>query len=257
MFRDFINLDESLRFAYSVSSSTLQSMIDQVPESHFKVPIEELQQLAKNSGSFSLELLRNNFWVMCEKIQGVYGIDNIHEAPKIEVKDIVKGVMTDDMFYRGISVNAARLAYILRPYPEHKAEMHRLLRKLITKLDEIMDLPLIDQKGKPDWRGANLLLRVYTLIDNRLHGGVVQRVEQKNLNLSIDRTIEGPRGIHDIDTRIKDIEQQLRGGAEQGEDRPAKVTAREVVVVGSEVEDAELSSTSVRNEALLLEQRIF
>lgn len=130
------------------------------------------------------------------------------------------------------------LAYIVYPPTDYMHFMKNMLYKGQQRMKEIMSASAIsevtetDKEGKEvkkqvvDMKLANLQLKTFALIDNRVKGAIVQRVkvEQKNLNVNVtpSQVIDAtPTTIIDIDKQLNQIDRELSKNEEIMKNRRA------------------------------------
>lgn len=96
---------------------------------------------------------------------------------RMAISNIIRGVMFYDNFYRYFCKLGPRLAWLLVPPRDYTLTMQAILNKGLTRLDEIMSMKMVDDKGKPDHRIITQILRVFQIVDNRTKGSIIQRVQ--------------------------------------------------------------------------------
>lgn len=124
-------------------------------------------------------------------------------------------------YYKNVILKNPRLlAYIVYPPTDYMSFMRNMLYKGQQRMRDIMKVSAVqhvehkDEKGKVthtetkvDMKLANLQLKTFALLDNRVKGAIVQRVkvEQKNLNVNFD----GSKMIDAIPTSVIDIDKEI------------------------------------------------
>lgn len=95
---------------------------------------------------------------------------SLSDGQKIKLTNLVQGVCTYTHAYEAIIRRPERLAWLLRPihsfYDEGNARL--LGYELLEKMREIIRLPIVDHKGRPNTRNANLVFRAWTLVAEHL-----------------------------------------------------------------------------------------
>ena len=132
-----------------------------------------------------------------------------------------------------------KLAYIIRPPVNYAASMRVLLNQGIEKLHEIMTLPVTDVDGKPNAAIISQILKAYNLIDLRVKGAIVQKmqIQQQNMNYNADVTqIGNPRDAQIIQQlssmSMEELESMERKMARL--EKTIQVEAKSEVAVGEE-----------------------
>jgi hypothetical protein len=123
-----------------------------------------------------------------------------------------------EYYYRHVILKKPRiLAYVLYPPTDYISFMKNMLYKGQQRMKEIMQVSAVSQEEgetKVDMKLATLQLKTFALLDNRIKGAIVQRVqvEQKNLNVNVDasKMIEAsPTSVIDIDRELKELDKQI------------------------------------------------
>ncbi len=146
-----------------------------------------------------IELLRGSFW------------EEYYEAQRdnrvMKVSNVYKNITTKANWYKICAVHS-KLAYVTCPIVAMESHITTILRTTgVDKIKEIMNQPLVDDNGKFDVNLARLQVQLYKQLDERLHGGIVQKVEQKSLNINVNK--EEIVSREDLENKIKQIDEQL------------------------------------------------
>lgn len=106
-----------------------------------------------------------------------------------------------------------KLCFILTVPADYMMSMKALHYLGVARLSEIMKFPLTNKEGKPNLTTADRVMKAFELIDNRVKGLAVQRmqVEQKSVSYNItknaDEVIETPK---DLERAILEIERKIK-----------------------------------------------
>lgn len=133
---------------------------------------------------------------------------------KIDMARVYGGLCTRDNFLKTVC-RPNNMAWVLTPVSSYKVSMEEALEHSIAQMRKMLDCPLYKADGQLDTQAANVVLRVFTLLDQRVHGSIVQKVETKSLSVQkhIHQKVEpGPGGQApqiDIDEKLKALETQV------------------------------------------------
>ena len=129
----------------------------------------------------------------------------VRTKTKIMPSAIWQGICSGQHFYRLIE-NPLKLAWIIQPVTEYKRSMETLLAKAIERVDEILHLPLYNDKGRPDAKIAAVVLAAAKQVEDRVKGMAVQRIHEKS-----ERTLisDVPMNLNELDSKIKILEAEL------------------------------------------------
>jgi hypothetical protein len=122
----------------------------------------------------------------------------------------LRGICTMGYFRARVLADPGRIVFLCTPPPLYENEVRRLHQKGLSQLQQILDLPLLLPDGSPDAKIADVKRRIYESLDLRLKGAIVQRIDQRNINVDIksDGSIlhaERP----DEDKSMEELEKEL------------------------------------------------
>jgi hypothetical protein len=190
--------------------SLLNFVADAVREAVLRLPEEYLimteNQLKKEAKPTRTDYaLRVSFWREFDKIfwrDGKRKIVSLH---------VYAGICTDTYFYDRFLKNPRKVAWLVRPQQTYAKEMEAILARVTERLWEIVDIPIRDRKGNVSSRNADILLRAAQMIENRVKGMAIQRIEEKSLRLNVTAK-PGPQTIETVEAmeaKIRVLEAEL------------------------------------------------
>ena len=173
---------------------------------------ETLSERASASRRFKTDqALRHSFWLEYELAH--------QEKRMMQGKNIYSGIVQPFMFCEIIR-DARRLAWIIHPPGNYVAEINALLMRAVRKYDEILDIPIMKQicrcyyrcrckkdedgvkicacenkcKCPPtyDTKAADVAIKVAQQIELRTRGSIPQVINQKTLNVNLNRNQQLP-----------------------------------------------------------------
>jgi hypothetical protein len=112
---------------------------------------------------------------------------------KMRAITIVRGASTTvEVFERHYANKPEVLAYFFTAPSSYIGTMKQILNEGQQRLLDIMRLPLQDENGKINTSVMNAVLKTFQLVDLRLKGSVVQRlqVDQRTFNANVDLSPE-------------------------------------------------------------------
>lgn len=189
---------------YSIYSmlnpGTRDKMLGNVDRNLLGMDEDELRTIVKPSPN--LNKLRLAFWFEYDTA--------IRSGRRMDIKRVYSGIVSMESWNKEYC-KSKRLAWILTPVSSYQTSMEEALEFSIAQMRKMLDAPLFKDDGRLDTAAANTVLRVFSLLDQRVHGSIVQKLETKSLvinkQLKTESGEQGP-GI-DIDTQLKIIESQL------------------------------------------------
>jgi hypothetical protein len=81
-----------------------------------------------------------------------------------------------------------KILFMITQPSSYSSSMRRILDIGVKRLHEIMELPILLKNGSPDNKAIAQILKAFQLVDSRVKGSVVQRmqVDQRTLNINAD-----------------------------------------------------------------------
>jgi len=185
-------------------------MIDPRWMSHREETVAKNADLTERDENFRLA-----FWTEYNTSKDLGKPFSIHRA--------MAGVCSPYYYHHTILKSPRKMAYIVYPPTDYMNFMKNMLYKGQQRMKEIMSASAVkevkDESGKVtgtevDMKLANLQLKTFALIDNRVKGAIVQRVkvEQKNLNVNVTpgQVIDAtPTTLIDIDKQLNQIDREI------------------------------------------------
>jgi hypothetical protein len=105
----------------------------------------------------------------------------------IRVKQMFAGVCTEGAFYKLIE-NPIRLAFILLAPTDYIVTLKEAHEAGLDKLRELLSAKVVDEEGYMNPKAADMVIKAFALIDARLKGAIVQRVDQRVLTAQVAGT---------------------------------------------------------------------
>ena len=104
-------------------------------------------------------------------------------------KECVLGEVTPEIWRKVYLRNYRKLLFVLHQPSSYATSMRRLLDIGIDRLYEIMDMPII-RNGLPDHKAVANILKAFQLVDLRVKGAVVQRLQIDQRSLNVNQNID-------------------------------------------------------------------
>lgn len=121
---------------------------------------------------------------------------------RMRLESVLSGICNNTTWEKIYACNDKKLLWVLTPPKSYVQSMNYILHLGTERLSEIMSLPIRDEEGNVDHKAASLILKAFEMVDMRVKGGIIQKmqVEQKNLNVHVSAPsdLEAIRGIDDI-----------------------------------------------------------
>jgi hypothetical protein len=129
---------------------------------------------------------------------------------RMRMEAVYARVCAKDVFYDRVA-NPLALAYICKPPQDYLYQMRSLLNLGLERFAEVLQLPL-EHEGRVDTRLIAEIVKIVTIVDNRVKGAVTQKFQidstSKSVNLNVD--YEAPKTHQDIQKELKDIEKEIK-----------------------------------------------
>lgn len=151
--------------------------------------------------------LRLAFWMEFNRV--------CNEGGEVEPIRIYGGICSRQFFYATYLNAPTRLAWMLTPVVEYETKMREALDYGIDRLRSYLDIdPMVG--GRPNVKLMELQAKIFAMIDMRLKGGHTQRVENKNLSLTVstsDKQVAqavSEMSMDALEKRLKELDRRER-----------------------------------------------
>lgn len=207
------------RSLYNISPRKFQDLIDEI------VPLEKrlfgmdedslLKEMAQAGKSPHITdgRLRTKFWIEYDTAQV--------ENKDIRIAAVVGRVCSQEYFYGTYAKDPYRLAYLLCIPTDYETQLDETLHFSMREVREILAMPnMIETDGGPlpNMKLLELKTKIHFMVESRKMGSVIQRAEQKSLNMNytggiaagdVANAIEG-QSMKEIEERLKELENRDR-----------------------------------------------
>jgi hypothetical protein len=152
--------------------------------------------------------IRLNFWREYDMAQT--------NGRKINVDAIHAGICHKTFFYNNYLTSPTRVAWLLCMPASYDTMMEEMLQFGVEQLRDILELPNTDAGGKLNLKLLELKAKIVALVDQRQKGGIIQRVEQKSMNLLVATTDKGvaqamtENTMEALEKKMKELEARER-----------------------------------------------
>ena len=177
--------------------------------------------------------LRLAFWVEYDRAQAL--------AESMKMQNIFAGIATSGLFYNQYIRSPSRVAWLLTPPVSYVVKTAEALDFGLDRLRDILEREPVDAKGKFDVRLAELQAKITWMLEQRVKGAVVTKIEQKTFGLNVHTSDKAVAQMamgdtmESLEKRLKDLEKKER----QTMSLPVSEKGRESVTVEAVVADGE------------------
>jgi hypothetical protein len=167
------------------------------------------KELRKKLDPSSLdEQLRIAFWD-----EYFLTVDNNSRSMRAEA--VFARVTDKETFYEVIK-SPLRLAYMLKPPQDYFLQMRSLLNIGMLRFEEVLKLPLENPNGTVNTKLIGELIKIVSIVDNRVKGAVTQKIQidattkSTSQVLNVNATYEPPKTHQQIQAELREIEKEIR-----------------------------------------------
>lgn len=194
------------RSVINITPSSVSNAIRYIPETVFAMGEKELKEHAKPTEIE--ERLRISFWNEYDRAQ--------HTMKAMNLSNVYGGVCSQTHFLKNIVSNSFKLAYILTPPTDYQLRIEEMLNFSLDQVRDILAQPHVFPDGAPNPKMADVKVKIFESLLERVKGAVAQRVESKNLNVNVEagRSVQKADVItspDEIDKKIRELEADLNG----------------------------------------------
>lgn len=98
---------------------------------------------------------------------------------RLKLGNVYSELCSDKHFYTKILPNHSKIAWIICRPANYMMSLEASLNNGKNTLDKIMRMNIFNEEGELHIQKAKIFLQAYELLDNRVRGSVIQRIEQK------------------------------------------------------------------------------
>lgn len=195
----------------------LQKRIQEIPDTWWDIPPDEVEQFCFDSGQAdeTSRRLRISFWVEYDRCQS-------NKDVLMNMDNVFIGICANSYFANIFLQNKRKLFYLLSVPPQYEKELDEMLCMGLDQLKRILAMDATGKNGQPNTKLMDLKFKIFQHIDMRKKGAIIQRIqaEQKNLNVNVDGKIakdgsvvpkgDEPRSLEEIQKEIEQLEQRAK-----------------------------------------------
>lgn len=107
---------------------------------------------------------------------------------RMYLKHVTTSFTSNAIWYNFYAQRLDKMRFILYPPQNYNYSLRSILDKGLSKLNEIMNLPVLLPNGQADVKAITQIIKVFQLVDTRIKGAIVQKVQiqQQSLNINAD-----------------------------------------------------------------------
>ncbi len=191
----------------------------------------------------TLSRLRLAFWAEYENAVSRNRIS-------MNTRQIIGGIVTLQTFH-SIIKKPKNLAFILCPPTDYVAQVTEALHVGMENIRKIASARVVDQSGKMDTKAAEAVLKAVAMLDLRVKGAIIQRIDQRTLNVQVKSKplTQLPTDPAELDRLIEEAKASLISSAQKAVG-PSTVerTLNEIEIRPSQVSKQVLRSALVGDD---------
>lgn len=202
--KNLVNKEDSTSLYRMFESPHFRETVDKLTEE--ELSLSEAQIIKRGNITPADRRLRLRLWKIYEK-------NLSHGVHRISVPEIAKRDISGLELLKAFT-DKNKVLFLLSPPPSYALQAEEALSTGLDAVRELLDLPLVDPvTGKVNSSLAALKLRTVQWLDARVKGAIVQKVDQRNINLNVsaDKVEESARmSVDEIDKKIAELEEKAR-----------------------------------------------
>lgn len=180
----------------------LKKLLTEKPEL-LDLDYQEISQ--KANPTFTLCRLRLSFWNEYENA--------IQNNRKMHIAKVMAGVCTENVFRKKVLADHIKLAFLLSPPKDYVITIKESLDAGLDNLRAIVSAKVLNEDGTLDTKAADVVLKAIALLDMRVKGAVVQRIDQRSLNVNVNRDVtpasDKPQSLEELERELERVKQKL------------------------------------------------
>lgn len=162
--------------------------------------------VGRDAFSVTLQRLRMSFWQEYERCR--------ESKRAFKLVHVYAGICGYTYFNETID-NKHKLAFLLCPPSDYVVTLKEAHQAGLEKLREIFSARITDDEGYLNPKAADMVIKAYALIDARLKGAIVQRVDQRTISATAQLSQQQTKAALGIPTDMDLLEQELEKARKQ------------------------------------------
>jgi hypothetical protein len=215
-------LDRENRFSLiNLVPENFQKILEGIPKEYFSYSETRLREMVNPDDT--LNRLKLRFWDEWQ-ISLLAGV----KCTKISIASVYYGICTEEYFYENVLNIPLSTVWIVVPPSDFIVTMRDVLNQGLDRLKEIINLPLVTEEpilyrgecvlgddGKPIIKKViqraviSEIRQLVSLLSDRVHGAVVQRLDVRQNSLNMDLSANAQdilKGIQEKNSDVLEIE---------------------------------------------------
>lgn len=153
--------------------------------------------------------IRVSFWYEFVRAQD--------RGTRMRIGEVFSHFISDRHFYQTYLPNPRKVAWMICRPANYMMSLEAALNNGKDVLTKIMKMNIFDDQGNIKTKEAGLFLKAYEMLDNRVRGSVIQRIEQKTLSAHLNLGGDDEEKLQ----RLKELEDK-HGGAIDVTNKPER-----------------------------------
>lgn len=192
----------------------LLKLSDEISEKYWDIPHPELFRITQEILEFELgkgdatRRIRMAFWDEYDK--------SIKTNSPMQFYNVIGALCSVSRFRKLCRVSPPLVCWLLNPPNSYSTRLQELSMLGEDRMKEIMSVSPI-YNGKVDAKLAMAQVKLWEILQDRIHGAVTQTVENKNLNLNANVAAPGSPGaaaehgasLQEIESKIEEVKKKI------------------------------------------------
>ena len=184
-------VDDSNKFSViNLVHKDFKEKILNVPAELLEISLDEIKE--KLQPSVMLHRLRFTFWNEYECA--------IDQGRMMRMSKVWAGICHENHFRDRVSKNQLAMAFILHPPTDYLTVVKESPQAGMENLRKIVSAKVIDDDGTLNPRAADVVIKGIALLDLRVKGAVIQRIDQRLVSLNMNKNFEKEESIVNPDS---------------------------------------------------------
>lgn len=164
--------------------------------------------------------IRLAFWMEYDSSQA--------EGRDFNIAKAYSGICNRQFFYQHYLHSAARVAWLITAPVGYETKMEEALDYGLDRMREYLEIDAM-VGGKPNVKLMELQAKIVAMFEMRVKGGIVQRTETKNLNLSVSTTdrrvaqATAELSMEALEKRLKELDKRERAITQTPDKKPEEI----------------------------------
>lgn len=165
-----------------------------------------MREISMKRATLVLSRIRLAFWQEYESA--------VQTGRRMRLTQIIGGICTDWHWSSKVLPDNEKMAWIFCPPANYTVQVKEALQAGMETIREIVSAKVVDDDGYLIPRAADVVLKAVAMLDMRVKGAIVQKIDQRTLSLNVNQNVPPrealPQSMEELDLMIEQTKAKLK-----------------------------------------------